>query len=89
MPVDRKHLYTKSGQPGRGLTNCLNAYECSTLDELHAKVKQGKLWPRSIYRLKGNGNEHNPGLLAQFLFNIPSRQERLTQTAIDNMGAGI
>jgi|KBSSwiStaDraftv2_1062776.scaffolds.fasta_scaffold00022_191 hypothetical protein len=89
MPVDRKQLYDKFGQPRRALSNCLVVCECSSLDELQDKVKQGKLWPSSIYRVKGNGNEHNPGLLAQYLFNLPSRQERLTQTAIDNMGAGI
>lgn len=85
----RELLFNKSGLPVAALANCLAAFDCSTLDELHAKVKERKIWPRDIYRIKGCGKEGNPGLLPQYLFDIQSAQERRVQAVIDNAGAGI
>jgi len=61
MPVDRKQLYDKFGQPRRALSNCLVVCECSSLDELQDKVKQKSIYNKSLPLPPGTPGSPVPG----------------------------
>lgn len=78
----RDKLFTKFGGPRIGVKHALGFYKLtfsSGIETLKYEAKAGNILPNDIYRLKGNGNKDNPGLLAQYLFDIPARKQKLKE----------
>lgn len=88
MSVSKKQLFTRHGSPRKGVANVLSRFRDELLidgKELspHTQISRLAVWvhqkriiPNDLFRLRGNGNADNPGLLAQYLFNLPSGKQK-------------
>lgn len=62
-----------------------------TPSDLRKLAEDGEISPYDLYKLRGNGNAHQPGKLVQFVFagKVKSRAEQLKEKAILFSGDGI
>lgn len=93
-PIARASLFSKCGRyPRQGLRHCLSHFGADTLENLQARcqLKDAALSvsPSDVFRVRGNGNARQPGLLPRYLFGLPSRAEFIREKAVLDIGAGI
>jgi hypothetical protein len=89
MPVAKEQLFRPNGRPTRALANALSYYRCETVEDLQAKVAAKKLYLSELLKIKGCGDHASPSPLAQFLFGVPSKKEKIMEKVMNDLGAGI
>lgn len=88
--VPRVRLFKSNGFPIQGLRNCLEVFDCKTLEELQTRVADGIVSEHEILWVRGNGTKAYPGLLACYLFpHLKTSSEQRQERIMNNLGAGI
>lgn len=87
--IDSSKFYSKSGHAKRALENCLTSFKCSNLNELKQKCDAKEIGIWEVSRLRGCGSVQVPGQLMQYLFGLPSREAKIKESVLNNLGAGI
>lgn len=85
----KKKLFNKYGTPIRPLESLMESNKVSTLEEIERLVKEKDILPFDVFCRRGGGSKSNPGILAQYLFGLPSKAEKDKEKIFDNLGWGI
>ena len=83
------HFFNKLKQPNATLERVFMAFNCHSLTQLREKCDAGEITLAELCRIRGCGSVKVPGLLAQYLFKVPSREEKQRESIWNNLGAGI
>jgi hypothetical protein len=82
-------FFNKLNQPNSTLERVFMAFNCHSLNQLQEKCNAGEITLWELCRIRGCGSVKVPGKLAQYLFGVKSREEKLKESVLENLGAGI